>query len=100
VSLDSTKSRLEGILCCFRFCRSRLSNQLPFQRDLSDTHRIVSSLKAIFRTLSHAGAHDVVEHRGADGWMVLIGSGSFSRMALATLSCDLPSKARLPVLIS
>ena len=30
----------------------------------------------------------------------LMGSGSFSRMAVNTLSCDLPSKARRPVTIS
>src|SRR5580698_648830 len=37
---------------------------------------------------------------GVRGWLALMGSGSFSRIALNTLSCDLPSKARWPVIIS
>jgi hypothetical protein len=37
---------------------------------------------------------------GASGWLVVMVSGSFSRMAVNTLSCDLPSKARRLVTIS
>ena len=64
-------------------------------------HRnIMRSLNAVHRILHQACSDYTVEDGRNGGCVVERGSGSFSRIEVNTLSCDLPSKAWRPVTIS
>jgi hypothetical protein len=60
----------------------------------------VCGLEAVGRILGEARTDHAIERGRRERLAGRDGSGSFSRMAVNTLSCDLPSKARRLVTIS